>query len=133
MLGCDHMLKSPIWSTDEDSRMGCFKVVELFLRAMLVPKLQLAYENLALRQPLAIFEQSAKRPKLRPRDRVFWTWMSRVWPDWRSALVIVQPETVIHWRRQGFRLYWRWKSRVRRRGRPLADREIRDLIRRMSR
>ncbi len=133
VLGCDHMLKSPIWSTDEDSRMGCFKVVALFLRAVLVPKFQLACENLALRQQLAIYEQSGKRPKLRPRDRVFWAVLSRLWADWRSALVIVKPDTVVRWHRQGFRLYWRWKSRARRRGRPVLDREVRDLIRRMSR
>jgi transposase InsO family protein len=93
----------------------------------------LAVENLALRQQLTICKQSVKRPKLHPRDRVFWVWLSRLWPNWRSALAIVQPETVIRWHRQGFRLYWRWKSRTGKVGRPCIDREIRDLIRRMSR
>ncbi len=105
VLGCAHMLKSPIWSTDEDSRRGCFKLVALSLRTLLVPKVQLAYENLALRQQLAIFEQSGKRPKLRPRDRAFWAVLSRLWADWRSALVIVEPDTVVRWHRQGIRLY----------------------------
>jgi hypothetical protein len=71
-----------------------------------------AAENLALRQQVAVFKQSVKRPRLRPRDRVLWVWLSRLWPNWRSALVIVQPETVIKWQRQGFRPYWRWKSRA---------------------
>jgi transposase InsO family protein len=54
------------------------------------------------------------------------------WPDWRSALVIVKPETVIRWHRQGFRLYWRWKSKACRPGRPMIEPELRALIRRMS-
>ncbi|MCE9556620.1 MAG: helix-turn-helix domain-containing protein [Planctomycetes bacterium] len=113
--------------------MGMLKAVLVFLRAMLIPKMQLAVENLALRQQLAVCKQSVKRPKLHPRDRDFWVWLSRLWPNWRSALAIVQRETVIRWHRQGFKLYWRWKSRARKVGRPGIDREIRDLIRRMSR
>ena len=73
------------------------KAVLVFLRAMLIPRLHLAVENLALRQQLAVFKQSGKPPKLRPRDRVFWVWLSRLWPCWRSALAIVQPETVVKW------------------------------------
>jgi hypothetical protein len=113
--------------------MGMLKGVLVLLRAMLIPKMHLAVENLALRQQLAVCKQSVKRPKLHPRDRVFWVWLSRLWPNWRSALAIVQPETVIRWHRQGFKLYWRWKSRACKVGRPGIDREIRELIRRMSR
>ena len=113
--------------------MGVFKAVLVFLRAMLISRIHLAVENLALRQQLAVCRQSVKRPKLRPRDRVFWVWLSRLWPNWGSALAIVQPDTVIRWHRQGFRLYWRWKSRPGKPGRPPIEREIRDLIRRMSR
>ena len=123
------MLKSPLSSRDEGSRMGCFRALALFLRALLVPKVQLAHENFPLRQQLAIFEQSGKRPRLRPRDRVFWAVVSRIWAGWRSLLVIVKPDTVVGWRRQGFRLYWRWKSRGRKRARPPVEQEIRDLIR----
>jgi len=93
----------------------------------------LAIENLALRQQLAVYNQSVKRPRLRPRDRVFWVWLSKFWSEWSTALVIVKPETVIHWHRQGFRLVWRWKSRAVRPGRPRIEQEIRDLIRRISR
>ena len=56
-----------------------------------------------------------------------------LWPYWRSALIIVQPETVVRWHRQGFRLYWRWKSRVRKPGRPAISAEVVALIRRMCR
>jgi hypothetical protein len=68
-------------------------------------------ENLALRQQLAVLQRSTPRPKLACRDRIFWVWVSRVWTGWRSALVIVQPDTVVGWHRQGFSLYGRWKSR----------------------
>ena len=53
-------------------------------------------------------------------------------PAWRQALVIVQPQTVLAWHRRGFRLYWRWKSRARRPGRPEVAPEVRALIRKMS-
>ena len=114
--------------------MGILKAVLVFLRAMLIPRLHLAVENLALRQQLAVFKQSVKRPKLRPRDRAFWVLLSGLWPNWRSALAIVQPETVIRWHRQGFKLYWRWKSKPGSKpGCPPIEREIRSLIQRMSR
>ena len=74
--------------------MGCLKASMLFLRAMLISKVLLALEILALRQPLAVSHQSGKRPKLRPHDRVFWAWLSRLWPNCRTELVIVRPETV---------------------------------------
>ena len=60
--------------------MGVFRLVASLLWAMLVPKAHLATENLALRQQLAVLKGSVKRPKLRPRDRVFWTWLLRLWP-----------------------------------------------------
>ena len=66
-------------------------------------------------------------------DRLFWIVLSRVWPAWREALVIVKPETVIAWHRKGFRLFWTWKSRRGKLGRQPVPREVRDLIRRMSR
>ncbi len=112
--------------------MGIWDAAFIFLRTWFVSKLNLAAENLALRQQLAVVNQSIKRPKLCLRDRVFWTWLRRLWPDWRSALMIVQPETVIRWHRQGFRLYWRRKSQSRSPGRPAVGPEIRALIRRMS-
>jgi hypothetical protein len=67
--------------------------------------------------------------------RPLWVWLSRLWSGWRSALIIVKPETVISWHRQGFRLYWRWKSRHMQ-GRPVSheviDLIVIDLIRKMS-
>ncbi len=113
--------------------MGLIRMLWLFVRGMLYDQTKLAAENLALRQQLAILEYRSKRPRLRTRDRVFWALLSHFWSNWRSALLIVQPDTVVRWHRQGFKLYWRWKSRGRKPGRPSIDVEIRKLIRRMSR
>ena len=91
----------------------------------------LVTENLALRQQLAVLKHRHPRPRLTAADRLFWVLLATIWSGWRGALHIVQPETVIRWHREGFRYYWRWKSRGR--GRPKIDAEIRRLIRRMSR
>ena len=112
--------------------MSIVRVIAVFFRAILRPRAVMAAENLALRQQLGVLQRSVRRPRLRQRDRVFWVWLSRLWADWRSGLVIVKPETVIRWHREGFRLYWRRKSR-KKTGRPAIGAEIRDLIRRMSR
>lgn len=112
--------------------MGVIGLILGFLHAVLLPRAALIAENLALRQQLAVLQVSAKRPRLRKRDRVFWVCLSRLWSGWRSCLMIVKPETVIHWHREGFKLYWRWKSR-KKLGRPETDAGIRALIRRMAR
>jgi transposase InsO family protein len=112
--------------------MGALQVVTILLRLLLQSRAGLAAENLALRQQVAVLQRSVKRPRLHRRDRVFWVWLSRLWQGWRSSLIVVQPETVLRWHREGFRLYWRWKSRSRC-GRPKLNAEIRALIRRMSR
>jgi putative transposase len=113
--------------------MTFFYTLSSFLRALFTPRLELVAENLALRQQLAILNRTAKLPKLRPQDRLIWTTISWLWRNWRSALLIVKPETVVKWHRQGFQLFWRWKTRVASPGRPKISAEIRDLIRRMSR
>ena len=93
----------------------------------------LALENLALRQQLAVLRQKTKRPRITNVDRAFWTILSRLWSDWRRALIVVKPETVIGWHRKGFKLYWSRKSRVRQRaGRPRVDIQCRRLIRQMA-
>ena len=112
--------------------MSLVSSIWLFLRAVLLPRAVIAAENLALRQQLGVLRRSAKRPRLRQRDRVFWVWLSRLWAHWQFSLVIVKPTTVIRWHRQGFSLYRRWKSR-KKTGRPAIGAEIRDLSRRMSR
>jgi putative transposase len=102
------------------------------LRAAVRTHRELAVENLALRQQLAVWKVSRPRPRLTVMDRIFWVVLSRFWKSWRSSLQVVRPETVVGWHRQGFRRYWAWKSRHRC-GRPGIGTELRDLIRRMSR
>ena len=102
------------------------------LRSTVRTHREVALENLALRQQLAVWKARQPRPQLTATDRIFWVVLSRLWTNWRHSLQVVRPETVVGWHRQGFRLYWAWKSR-RRRGRPAIRTELRDLIRRMSR
>ena len=90
-------------------------------------------ENLALRHQLGVPQRSVKRPRLAPPDRLLWAWMCEIWTDWRAALVIVKPQTVIAWHRKGFRLFWTWKVRRGKLGRPAVSPQVRDLIRRLSR
>jgi putative transposase len=112
--------------------MFLLSAIFLYLRSLLVPRFALATEILVLRQQLIVLNRTVSRPRLRRRDRLFWVSLSKLWKDWREALVIVKPETVIKWHREGFRLSWRWKSKAPV-GRPQIDQEIRELIRRMSR
>ena len=103
-----------------------------FARVLFRSRLELMVENLALRQQLAVFKQKRSRPALRPADRAFWVLLRQVWRDWANALILVQPNTVVDWQRQGFRLFWRWISRSKRAGRPRIRREVQELIRRMA-
>jgi hypothetical protein len=112
--------------------MFFFSALFLLVGSLIKPRITLAAEVLVLRQQLAVLQRSVKRPRLRRRDRFFWVKLSRLWKNWRDALIIVKPETVVKWHREGFRLYWRWKSRAPI-GRPKIDLEVRELIRRMSR
>src|SRR6267154_4812476 len=88
-------------------------------------------ENLALRHQLGVLRRSVKRPELTSADRLLWAWLCEVWSDWRSALVIVKPETVIAWHRKGFRLFWTWRVRHGQPGRPPVPNDVRELIRKM--
>ena len=105
----------------------CRRVVAFKSRATL------HLENLALRHQLGVLRRSVKRPNLTSGDRLLWAWLCEAWSDWRSALVIVKPETVIGWHRKGFRLFWIWRVRHGQPGRPRVSKEIRQLVRKMSR
>ena len=90
----------------------------------------LELENLALRHQLHVLRrQRPGRPRLFAIDRLLWVLLYRSWPRCVEVMVLVKPATVIQWHRQGFRRYWRWRSRS---GRPSVDREVRKLIRQMS-
>ena len=100
-----------------------------FLWLTLRPQSTLAAENLFLRKQLAMFQERKAKPR-RPDTpiRITLVLLSRIF-NWRDALLIVQPQTLIRWHRQGFRLFWRWKSRP---GRPPIPVELRQLIREMA-
>jgi len=102
------------------------------LRSTVRAHRELALENLALRQQLAVWKARQPRPQLAATDRIFWVVLSRLWTNWRHSLHVVRPETVLRWHRQGFRRYWAWKSR-RGSGRPMIGAELRELIWRISR
>ena len=88
---------------------------------------QLALEDLALRQQLAVYKRTVTRPPLRGTDRLFWVGLARVWAGWRQSLVIVTPDTVLRWQRRRFREYWTEVSGPPTGGRPPVNAEIRAL------
>ena len=104
-----------------------------FARVWFRSRLELMVENLALRQQLAVFKRKRSRPALRPADRAFWVVPRQIWHGWVNALIFVQPDTVVDWQRQGFKLFWRWVCRAKPVGRPRIPREVQELIRRMAR
>jgi putative transposase len=100
-----------------------------FLWLCLYTPTALAAENLFLRKQLALYQERQIKPK-RATDatRLALVWLGR-WFAWRQALAIVQPETFTRWHQQGFRLFWRWKSRP---GRPPIPPDLQAIIRRMA-
>ncbi len=65
-----------------------------------------ALENLALRQQrqqLRVLRRDVRRPHFRTGDRLFWVLLVKAWQDWRTALIVVQPDTVVRWHRQWLR------------------------------
>jgi transposase InsO family protein len=88
----------------------------------------LRLKNMALRHQLAVYHHTVTRPKHRPVDRLFWAWLSRLWPAWQHALEFVQPRTVIAWRKHRFGDYWRRLNQSGKPGRPAIPHEVCDLI-----
>jgi Integrase core domain len=81
-------------------------------------------EHLALRHQLAVYQRSVPRPRIRMTDRLFWSWLSRLWSGWQSALAFVQPRTVIAWQQQRFRDHWRRLSQQGPPGRPAVAQNV---------
>src|SRR5215471_15206488 len=103
-----------------------------FILLILCGQKQVALENAALRQQLAVFKRNVPRPISNDRDRLFWIGLYRIWEDWKSALMIVQPETVTSWHCKRFKRYW-WKlSQPKQPGRPGTCSEIRKLVQTMA-
>ena len=75
-------------------------------------KSELAAENALLRQQLIILRRQVKRPACTKSDRMLLVLLARMVRTWKQALFIVRPETLLRWHRQGFKLFWKYKSRA---------------------
>ena len=93
---------------------------------------EVVLENIALRQQLRAVKRTTKRSTLRPRDRLFWILLARLWRNWRTALVLVQPDTVVRWHRDWLRRRWTRRSSPAPGGRPPINPQIRALVREMA-
>src|SRR5439155_1890896 len=92
----------------------------------------LMLENLALRQQLLALHTKRPRRRLTALHQLFWVGLRRIWAGWKQPLILVTPRTVVGWHRAGFRLYWKWLSRIRQTGgRKRVSNEVRGLIFRM--
>jgi putative transposase len=91
-----------------------------------------ALENVALRQQLSVLRRTVKRPHLRTSDRLFWVLLAKAWQDWRTAVIVVQPDTVVRWHRQWLRRRWTRCSTRSRQGRPSTTAAIRTLVDQMT-
>jgi hypothetical protein len=100
-----------------------------FFRLALLQTRVLVAENLFLRRQLALYQERGIKPtRIDIATRVSLALLSRLF-DWRGALIVVRPGTVVRWHRAGFRVFWRWKSHP---GRPPIAPELRQLIRQMA-
>jgi hypothetical protein len=88
------------------------------LAGLLRRRAVLHLEILALRQQLAMVVHKDRKLRFRRRERLFWIWLYRIWPGCLEALAVFKADTLVRWHRQGFRLFWTWKSSRRRGGRP---------------
>jgi putative transposase len=105
-------------------------LLRLLLAALidaLCSRQRLLLENLLLRQQLQVALRCQRRPRLRTWDKLFWLVVHRLHRNWRRHLLLVRPETMLRWHRQGWRLFWRWRS-GRSLGRPRLKPEVRTLI-----
>ena len=110
-----------------------FQLMDTLFRlvhSLFADKADLALENLALRQQLAVYKRKHLRPRLEPFDRLFWSVLKDQFAGWADALVIVKPETVVRWQRRRFQDFWTRKSKP---GRPCIPRRHIGFIRRISR
>jgi hypothetical protein len=112
--------------------IAVLRSLAMFIIELFKSRRRLEVENLVLRHQLSIALRRAPASiRLRGSDRALLVWMTRLWPSTLGSVQVVQPETILRWHRAGFKAFWRWKSRNRA-GRPKVERELRDLIRRMS-
>ena len=117
---------------DRDLMLCLLRLIVVLLIRVFRSRRDLLLENLALRQQLVVLKQRNPRPLVSTSDKLFWVILRRLGQEWKRALILVQPETVVRWHRAGFKLYWTWLSRRRvRAGKKCVSKELRELIFRM--
>ena len=94
-------------------------------------RIQLQLEIVFLRKQLDILARTSAKPRLGPSDRFFFSILSGIFNSWKGSLLIIKPETVIRCHNEGFRLYWKWKSRSAL-GRPRIPQDQIDLIKQIA-
>jgi hypothetical protein len=123
------------WIGDAQEVLELLWLVLTTALAWVRPRHDLVLENLLLRHQLAVLARPTRtrpRARLRTWDKLLWVLARRWCARWREHLAFVAPDTVVRWHRQGWRLFWRWKSRSHG-GRPRLSAEIQELIATMSR
>ena len=103
-----------------------------FARDLARSRKELLAENALLRQQLIVASRKVKRPAFLPHERGLLVLLSRLVRNWRDAVLLVKPDTILHWHREGYRLFWRWKSRRPGKPQPRLPAEHIALIRRMA-
>ena len=95
-------------------------------------RLSLQMEIAALRHQLSVYQRNGQKPRVKPSDRILWSYIAKVHGGWKAFLVFVRPRTVTQWQKRRFRDHWRRLSQSGKPGRPAVPKEVRDLIRRIS-
>ncbi len=102
------------WIVNLDRMVHILRLILTQMVLSLRSRAELQVENLALRHQIEILKRTApKRARLTKTDRLIFTWLLRLWPKSAQLVRIVHPKTLVRWHREGFRVYWRWKSRRR--------------------
>ncbi|MFH2092214.1 MAG: hypothetical protein ABIJ31_07615 [Pseudomonadota bacterium] len=107
-----------------------FSIIQFLFKS----KNNLVLETIELRQQLIIYQTKKEDSKnITDLSRSLLVALKRAWPKWMDSLIIVKPETVVHWQRRRFKKYWTEKSAKKNKpGRPSIKLEIRELIKRMA-
>jgi putative transposase len=129
---CLYRCASKLWkSFRAATRPESTRVTIGFARDLSRSRNNLIAENALLRHQLTILSRRSKRPKLTQWDRLKLIVLARRTPFWKQALLIVQPDTLLRWHRDLFRLAWRWRTRSKKR-QPRLGEEVIDLIRQIA-
>jgi putative transposase len=96
-----------------------------FMATLFRSRLSLRLEIVALRHQLTVYQRSVRRPRIRPADRILWSWISRHWSRWREVLIFVRPATVTAWQRKRFQDHWSKLSQRSKPGRPQCPKKSR--------